>query len=751
MPDKSPTSESKEVTSLKINLNITKGFLDLVQHLDALPDMKKTAYDETRSLYQAVSKGRDVNKLGKELERFFGEPAKPAGKPVSLMLRFNPSIKYLDGLRDEQPLYIKKVKTGFYYGALWPWRKDLQNITIHLGFCGHKMSEQDFKKLGELAKSKILHERVYEEFDSKIGARVHGISLASFLQMAAIEKTTCTLKIKGDGKVGYLYLLNGDLIDAATGMLSNKAAACKVLSWEDAVIEIDKPGNKKENQINQPLIQLLTEALKIRKKEALLNKKKPKTPEKIAAEDLQEDDIIQLESEMAVDVALKPAEKVSILKNKRLLMIAAAALVIIALGTVMSLRLVKSKRIKSEYQNVLLRLENQPKTKQKINLLRGFINSHPQSEYAQNAEEKIKELRFFIEEQDFASISSNADAFLSNNSYEKALTGYQAYLKKHPQSVHAGTVKQKIAQISHRIDENDYETFVKSAGSDGVDRIASYFRYLEKHPNGRHANEVKQVIEGMAEEYYLFFKKKITECRSQEDWETCVQLCNTFINIYPDNNRSNEVKTFLVFSQEKLQAKKTLADLRLKVDRAGSGYLAAKKIYLDYMDSHPDSPLRDIIRKDLKKLKDKEELSQLLSEKDKIVASLKKSKGKFSDNGNGTITDSKTGLMWSLLDSLLESKECLNYEFAEAYVKNLDAGGYNDWRLPTESELAGIYKTKPFFPPRAAEWYWTSKNFSRYSDGWQKMVYIVTTKRETEWEMQKTDAQDCGAVQAVRP
>jgi hypothetical protein len=107
--------------------------------------------------------------------------------------------------------------------------------------------------------------------------------------------------------------------------------------------------------------------------------------------------------------------------------------------------------------------------------------------------------------------------------------------------------------------------------------------------------------------------------------------------------------------------------------------------------------------------------------------------------------------MWSVIDSQLELKECLDYESAETYVKNIKTGGYNDWRLPTEGELVGIYKTKPFFPPRAAKWYWTSKNFSRYSDGWQKMVYIVTTNRDTEWEKQKMDAQECGAVQAVRP
>ncbi len=104
-----------------------------------------------------------------------------------------------------------------------------------------------------------------------------------------------------------------------------------------------------------------------------------------------------------------------------------------------------------------------------------------------------------------------------------------------------------------------------------------------------------------------------------------------------------------------------------------------------------------------------------------------------------------------MLDSLQELKKCLNYESAVKYVQDLGTGGFKDWRLPTESELIGAYKTKPFFPPRTAEWYWTSKSYSRYSGGWQKMVNIVTTARKTEWNKEQTYAQECGAVHAVRP
>ena len=57
-------TSSKELLDLKISINITRDFLTLVELLDTLPDMSKVSYDVTRSLYQAVSKGRDINTLG---------------------------------------------------------------------------------------------------------------------------------------------------------------------------------------------------------------------------------------------------------------------------------------------------------------------------------------------------------------------------------------------------------------------------------------------------------------------------------------------------------------------------------------------------------------------------------------------------------------------------------------------------------------------------------------------------------------
>jgi hypothetical protein len=107
--------------------------------------------------------------------------------------------------------------------------------------------------------------------------------------------------------------------------------------------------------------------------------------------------------------------------------------------------------------------------------------------------------------------------------------------------------------------------------------------------------------------------------------------------------------------------------------------------------------------------------------------------------------------MWTMVDSSVRlPDECLTYEKAQAYVKQLRTGGWSDWRLPTPEELAGLYKDKPYFPARPSAWYWSSENYSSYSEGWHKIVNTVTGKNASQWRPVQRDAKECGTVRAVR-
>ena len=68
--------------------------------------------------------------------------------------------------------------------------------------------------------------------------------------------------------------------------------------------------------------------------------------------------------------------------------------------------------------------------------------------------------------------------------------------------------------------------------------------------------------------------------------------------------------------------------------------------------------------------------------------------GRFVDNQNGTVSDSKTGLMWQKEDSHHDLKSGLNWYDALDYAERKNSqkfAGYSNWRLPTMAEVRAIW------------------------------------------------------------
>ncbi len=122
--------------------------------------------------------------------------------------------------------------------------------------------------------------------------------------------------------------------------------------------------------------------------------------------------------------------------------------------------------------------------------------------------------------------------------------------------------------------------------------------------------------------------------------------------------------------------------------------------FLDTVNSKNITLSTDIGQRQVKKFK-----YQLRSKSIKVADSDDKYKGMFQidenrkpieyieneyeDNGDGTIMDNATGLMWQKSGS----DEWFGYEKAEEYVKELNRqgfAGYGNWRLPTIPELQSI-------------------------------------------------------------
>lgn len=67
----------------------------------------------------------------------------------------------------------------------------------------------------------------------------------------------------------------------------------------------------------------------------------------------------------------------------------------------------------------------------------------------------------------------------------------------------------------------------------------------------------------------------------------------------------------------------------------------------------------------------------------------------YTDNGNGTVTDNVTGLMWTKTidlngDGKIDVNDKLGYEDAQTYASSVTTGGYTDWRVPTIKELYSL-------------------------------------------------------------
>jgi len=70
-------------------------------------------------------------------------------------------------------------------------------------------------------------------------------------------------------------------------------------------------------------------------------------------------------------------------------------------------------------------------------------------------------------------------------------------------------------------------------------------------------------------------------------------------------------------------------------------------------------------------------------------------KNDFKDNGDGTVTDNATGLMWMKLDSGhlkagINKDGRMNWQQALQWAEKLEYAGYSDWRMPNAKELQSI-------------------------------------------------------------
>ena len=122
-----------------------------------------------------------------------------------------------------------------------------------------------------------------------------------------------------------------------------------------------------------------------------------------------------------------------------------------------------------------------------------------------------------------------------------------------------------------------------------------------------------------------------------------------------------------------------------------------------------------------------------------VVKKQNKITSRFIDNKDGTITDSKTGLIWVKnphTDLPEEFKSYMPWKQAIETCKVLNYAGHKDWRLPTIEELRELVdytRRQPaintsIFPDTKSSYYWTSTTYADFSDdAWIVSFYNGST------------------------
>jgi hypothetical protein len=276
------------------------------------------------------------------------------------------------------------------------------------------------------------------------------------------------------------------------------------------------------------------------------------------------------------------------------------------------------------------------------------------------------------------------------------------------------------------------------------DAKAMYSDYVQTNPDTSIKGQIRDEIN-------LLNRKADLQSRWDEIRTNCA---NTQVDLY---QRMKELKEYMdrdstgLFKQESAALMKNLKDEE-RMGKVRAAQLLQEKQEQDRqarLQAERDRVTREREKTHLAEAK-KSEREKKISDESSRLSKIFSAGGRFKANSDRTVTDSRTGLMWTQVVSYVSEGECMDFDQARQYVRTLNTGGYRDWRLPDASELAVIYNSKPYFPSSGAKWYWTPKITTESWSSGDRAVIFYPNKKDEFVQVTK-DQSECGYVHAVRP
>ncbi len=94
---------------------------------------------------------------------------------------------------------------------------------------------------------------------------------------------------------------------------------------------------------------------------------------------------------------------------------------------------------------------------------------------------------------------------------------------------------------------------------------------------------------------------------------------------------------------------------------------------------------------------------------------------RFVDNGNGTVTDTQTNLMWT--KSGFQFDSAMSWDGAMSRCQSFSIAGISGWRLPNKDELLGLSGSGGPFTAVSHLGYWSSTSYELNSV-WAYLVNV---------------------------
>ena len=415
-------------------------------------------------------------------------------------------------------------------------------------------------------------------------------------------------------------------------------------------------------------------------------------------------------------------------------------------------------------------------------VLNKHLEKYPKGPHRKEIEGKLAQIRRSLEDLNYEAFQGTLTLCEDRKEWEKCILLCDHFISKNPESRHsekASGLKKKYAQIIQSM--TDLASMKQRAEQQGLDFEAArliYLEYLETTP------ELPLIIKkAIVDEIEAYDQKIVMFNQAEKEW---IRLMDESDNVHVNlSERIRQLKAFIqkypqewfgeeaAFLQARLEKQNTLKTRQLRSEKENLDW---KALALDAQDrrlslSSRISKVEGFIRnypdgnyitkakillvtlnkqqkiEDSRRLQEKTAASRRQEKVLRMSTMLKGLGESFFDNNNGTVTDKRTGLMWSIFDANLVGNHCVNHRDAIQYVNQLGTAGCRDWRIPSVEELQIILQSRPLFPADRSTFFWTAELFWH---GWNEMAFIFVPYNDTEWKKESARVEKCGSVLAVR-